>query len=314
MSGQLWSRSDSGFMATPTLSEELRTAVQPLSRFTQFCDVETALGKNRGDTYTWNIYGNTADDGDENGINENQKMPETTFPVGNGTVTVKEFGNSVPYSGKYDDLSEHPVKEIIHKTLKNDAARTMDRVAHGQFNATLLRATSTSAAAFDLVDTGTAGGAHTHDLSLDHIKGIGDTMEERNIPVFDGEHYVLVARPTTLRPMRNELEGIHQYTSEGWMRIMEGEKGKYDNFRVVSQTNIPSAGFANSDAAYFFGSDTVTEVVANPLELRGKIPDDYGRSKGIAWYYLGNFGITHADDTDANTKAQARIIKWDSTS
>jgi N4-gp56 family major capsid protein len=312
MSGQLWSRSDSGYMATPTLSEELRTAVQPLSRFTQFCDVEVALGKNKGDEYTWNIYGDTADDGNAAGIPENQRMPETDFPVGNGRVVVKEFGISVPYSGKYDDLSEHPVKEIIHKTLKNNANKTLDRVAHNQFNATLLRATATSATAFDLVDTGTAGGNHTHALSLDHIKAIGDEMEERNIPVFDGENYVMIARPSTLRPMRNELEDIHKYTSEGWMQIMNGEKGKYENFRVVSQTNVSSAGWANSDAAYFFGADTVTEVVACPLELRGKIPEDYGRSKGIAWYYLGNFGITHADATNAATKAQARIIKWDS--
>lgn len=312
MSGQLWSRSDSGFMATETLSEELRTAVQPLTRFTQFCDVEEALGKNRGDTYNWNIYGDTATAGDTNGIPENQKMPETDFPVGQGQVSVKEFGNSVPYSGKYDDLSEHPVKEIIHKTLKNDANKTIDRVAHNQFDATLLRATSTSATAFALTDNGTAGGNHTHALSLSHIKGIGDLMEERNIPVFDGENYGLIARPSTLRPMRDELEDLHKYTSEGWMRIMNGEKGKFENFRVISQTNIASAGWTNSDAAYFFGADTVTEVIAVPLEVRGKIPDDYGRSKGIAWYYLGNFGITHADATNAATKAQARIIKWDS--
>lgn len=314
MSGQLWSRSDSGFMATETLSEELRTAVQPLQRFTQFCDVEEAIGKNRGETYTWNIYGDTREDGSEDGIPENQKMPETDFPVGQGTVTMKEFGNSVPYSGKFNDLSEHPVKKIIHKTLKNDASRTMDRVAHREFNKTLLRATSTSATEFDLSDTGTASGAHTNELTLAHIKGIGDTMEERNIPVFDGEHYVMIGRPRALRPMRDELEDIHKYVHEGWMRIMDGEKGKYENFRVISQTNIPNAGFSNSDAVYFFGADTVTEAIAVPMEVRGKIPDDYGRSKGISWYYLGNYGITHADDTDADTKAQARIIKWDSTS
>ncbi|MDT8364296.1 MAG: hypothetical protein RQ714_06575 [Nitrosomonas sp.] len=294
------------------MSEELRTAVQPLTRFTQFCDVEEAIGKNRGETYTWNIYGDTRDDAGVTGIAENQKMPETDFPVGEGRVTLKEFGIAVPYSGKFDDLSEHPVKEIIHKTLKNSACRTMDRVAHNQFDSTLLRATSTSASAFDLTDTGTPSGNHTHALSLDHIKGIADTMEERNIPAFDGENYVLVARPSTLRPMRNELEQIHQHTVDGWNRIMNGEKGKYENFRVISQTNIASEGWGISDAAYFFGADTVTEVIAVPMEVRGKIPDDYGRSKGIAWYALCNFGITHADATDADTKKQARIIKWDS--
>lgn len=312
MAGQLWTPTNNGYYATENLSETLRTALQPIQRYVQFCDIQEALGKNRGEAFTWNVYGNARDQINLNGISENLPMPETDFPVSQGTVTIAEFGQAVPYSGKFDDLSEHPVKEIINKTLKNDAGKTMDRIAHREFNKTLLRATSTSATAFNLTDTGTASGNHTHALSLAHVKGIADLMEERNIPVFDGENYVMVARPSTIRPMRDELEQIHKYTSEGWGQIMNGEKGKFENFRVVTQTNIPDEGWSVSDAAYFFGADTVTECVAVPMEIRGKIPDDYGRGKGVAWYYLGNFGITHADPTSADTKAQARIIKWDS--
>jgi len=104
------------------------------------------------------------------------------------------------------------------------------------------------------------------------------------------------------------------YTAEGWNRVMNGENGRYEGIRFGSQTNIPSEDWTNakSDAAYFFGADTVTEAVSVPEEIRAKIPDDYGRGKGIAWYALNAFGITHADTTDAQTRAQARIIKWDS--
>ena len=38
-----------------------------------------------------------------------------------------------------------------------------------------------------------------------------------------------------------------------------------------------------SDWIFFFGNDTVAEAVAVPEEMRGKIPSDYGRSKGVAW-------------------------------
>lgn len=61
-----------------------------------------------------------------------------------------------------------------------------------------------------------------------------------------------------------------------------------------------------SDWIFFFGSDTVAEAVAVPEEMRGKIPTDFGRSKGIAWYYLGGFGIVHT------TVINTRIVKWDS--
>ena len=53
----------------------------------------------------------------------------------------------------------------------------------------------------------------------------------------------------------------------------------------------------------------VAEAVAIPEELRGKIPGDYGRNKGIAWYYLGGFGIVH---NSTSAVGNVRIVKWDS--
>lgn len=52
--------------------------------------------------------------------------------------------------------------------------------------------------------------------------------------------------------------------------------------------------------------DTVNEAMVIPEEIRAKLPGDYGRSGGIAWYYLGGFGIFHT------AAAQTRISKWDS--
>ena len=37
------------------------------------------------------------------------------------------------------------------------------------------------------------------------------------------------------------------------------------------------------------------------LEVRAKIPGDYGRSRGIAWYYLGGFGLVHTDALNRRT-------------
>ena len=310
---QLWSQSN-GYMASDKLSNALRTAVQPLTRFRQFCDVEEALGKNRGETVSWNVYGDTTSQGGD--IAENAPMPETDFPITQASVTVGEKGIAVPFSGKFNDLSEHPIRSIIQKTLKNDCRRALDVAAHAQFDATILRAVGAAAGAITLTDNGTPGAQNNIAMSFEHIKTISDTMAEREIPTFDGENYVCIARPSTLRPVRDDLETIQQYVSEGWNRIMAGEIGRAEGVRMVSQTNIASEAWANSlsDAAYFFGADTVTEAVTCPEEIRGKIPDDYGRGRGIAWYYLGGFALVHADQTTAATKAQARIIKWDTTS
>jgi hypothetical protein len=99
--------------------------------------------------------------------------------------------------------------------------------------------------------------------------------------------------------------------------------------RFVEQTNIPRGGandtttfnaFSNvsdawnnakSDWMFSFGDDTVAEAITVPEEMRGKIPGDYGRSKGVAWYYLGGFGLVHQLDSATNS-LNARILKWDS--
>ena len=105
---------------------------------------------------------------------------------------------------------------------------------------------------------------------------------------------------------------------------MRGEIGRYENTRFIEQTNIaPGIGNtgiastvaggdmvawtnAKSDWAFWMGEDTVYEGVVEPEQLRYAISSDYGRSKGMAWYYIGGFGLIQTQ------ASQARILMWDS--
>jgi len=310
MAGQLWvTDSLGGYMYSDKLSRELRYAVQPLVKFRQFADVHdaTAQGKHRGATFHWNIYSDVATQGTT--LVETSTMPETNFTILQGTMTITEFGNSVPYTEKLDDLSLHPVREVIHKVLKNDAKKAFDLAAHAQFNATPLRVVSTdTAGAIILTTNGTATATNSVALNKSHVKSIVDMMKERNIPPYVNDDYVSIGRPSTYRTFKNELEQIHLYVNQGFQMILNGEMGRYEAVRFVEQTNIAASSWTNSasDWAYFFGDDTVAEGIAVPEELRGKIPDDYGRGRGVAWYYVGGFGLVHTEAVGG------RIVKWDS--
>lgn len=314
MPGQLWvTNTLGGYMYSDNLSKVLRMAVQPLVKFRQFADVKDAAiqGKNKGQTFQWNVYSDVATQGTT--ILETNTMPETNFTITQGTMTITEYGNSVPYTGKLDDLSEHPVKEIINKVLKNDAKRAFDIAAHAQFNATPLvvyPASGTSTTAVTLTTNGTAGGTNTGvALSKEHAKAIVDIMKERNIPPYEGDDYFALAHPTTWRKLKNDLESVHQYVQQGFQMILNGEIGRYEGVRYIEQTNIAKAAWGGSATnwAFFFGNDTVAEGIVVPEEMRGKIPTDYGRSRGVAWYYMGGFGLVHTQ------AAQARVVKWGST-
>lgn len=306
MAGQVW-QTDSlgGYMHAVNLSRKLRTALQPMIRYRQFCDAREAIGVGVGEVFNWNVYSDVADQGGQ--ISETEKMPETSFTISQNALTITEYGNSVPFTKKLDDLSEHPVTEIINKVLKNDARKALDAAANAQFELTPLRVVGDNATTISVTTNGTPSGAPVGEFLNVHAKLIADEMAEREIPTYDDNNYVAIARPTTLRAFKNNLEAIHKYVTEGWHVIMNGEKGRYEGIRFCEQTNIASEGWTKSDGIFFFGGDTVVEAFAVPEEIRGKIPDDYGRSKGVAWYAELGYGIVHTDAT------QARILKWDST-
>ena len=323
MAGQVWAvNSLGGFMYSRQLSNVLRMAVQPLVKFRQFADVRDASqqGKKKGDIFTWDVFSDVATAGGV--ITETNTMPETNFTITQGTLTITEAGNSVPYSGKLDNLSKFPVMELIQKVLKNDAVKSFDRLAWSQFNATLLRVCSTETAGTStlyLATNGTTTAINSAAYGNVHAKKVVDLMKERNIPAYLGDDYYALAWPTTLRTFKNNLETIHQYSDTGFKLIMNGEIGRYENVRYVEQTNIVKGVTTDgitgtawstglSDWIFFMGNDTVAEAIAVPEEMRGKIPSDYGRSKGVAWYYMGGFGIVHT------LAANCRIVKWDSAS
>jgi N4-gp56 family major capsid protein len=310
MAGQLWvTNSLGGYMSAKNLSKELRMAVQPLVKFRQFADVRDAAmpGMKRGSLFHWDVFSDVANAGTV--VAETATLPETNFTITQGTLTVAEYGNSVPYTEVLDNLSELPVKTIIQK---NDATKAFDKAANAQFAATPLRviaSAGTDTAAVTLYTNGTVTGTNNVALGKNHVKAIVDLMKERNIPGYAGsEDYIALAHPTTFRTLKNDLESVHQYVNEGFQMILNGEIGRYEGVRFVEQTNIAKETFTNgkSNWAYFFGDDTVAEAIVVPEEIRGKIPADYGRSKGVAWYYLGGFGLVHT------VAAQARIVKWDS--
>lgn len=326
--GQLWSvNSLGGFYYSLNLSKELRMGVKATSKFRQFCDIRDAFGSvtRSGQTFTWDTVPMLARG--SRALTETNTIPQGQHTILQGTLTMNERGFSIPYTELLESLSQFSVRQPIMKVLKYDAAVDLDCLAHQQFNKTPLRVVSTSSAdtAFTLTTNSTATATNTSILSKINVRAIVDGMKGRNIPYYSNSDYYAIARPAALRVLKNDMESLQQYTAEGLTMIKNGEIGRYSDTRFVEQTTIPAGGAADSttfdpftdtadawnttgagDWVFFFGADTVCEAIHTPEEIRAKIPDDFGRSKGIAWYALLGYGIAHTNVT------QARIIKFDS--
>jgi hypothetical protein len=325
---QIWAvASEGGYLYSDELSDYLRAKVQPQTKFRQLCDAEdgTQKGLNRGDTFSWNSYSDLSTQGGR--LNETQPIPESGFTLSQKSLTVYEAGNSVPYTGKLELLAKHDVTAIIDRTLRDDARKYFDIEAFLQFKRTPLRVAPTSGSSTTSVTvTENSATATTNNVELrsGHMKAMVDFMKERNIPPYIGDDYVWISHVSTMRTYKNDLETVKQYTETGLNHIFSGEIGRYESVRHIEQNFIPKGGAndsttfnpwtqtadawnnAKSSWGFLMGGDTVTEAVCVPEEIRAKIPSDYGRSKAIAWYYLGGFGLVHDD------AANARIMMWDS--
>lgn len=329
MAGQYWTpASEGGYLYQDELSDVLRSTLQPMCKFRQFCDPREAdKPLHKGERFYWNIMGDIAADGTTE-IGERQIMPEGDFTITQSSLVVGEMGWSVPFSFKLEALAKQDVVAMIEKGLANHARKWFDAKVYTQFDATPLRTTptsGTSTTALTLDTDGTASVTNNIELGKEHVNLVQVTMNERNIPGYMGEEdYICLSRPQTLEPLRQDLELIHQYTETGLAQVFEGEIGRYNSTRFVKQTWVPVGGAedsttfnaftgtgdawnnAKSSWAFFFGDDLVLECLIIPEEVRAKIPTNYGLSKGMAWYFMGGYGLTHTDATNA------RIMKWDS--
>lgn len=311
---------NSGFLTNNQLDKFIQYQAQPRLKFRQFVSLKEAFGAQKGQSVNWLRVSNVDTLGGR--IAETSTFHQAKQTLSWGTLTVDEYGNSIPFTHKIETLSEFDIKEIIKEGLLDDMVKVMDGEVEREYNATPLRYVGTSATGYALTTNGTATATNTSVLNGFHAKNIIDELANRNVPGWDEAEgdYVCISSPLGLRGMKDYLETINQYTELGIKKIWNGEMGRYQGCRFVqdtfasrftyNSTNRTSTAKtwpgANSLDAYFFGKGTVREAIAEPEHIRMKVPTDFGRDKGLGWYFIGGWQIDREDEPNA------RIIKWDS--
>jgi len=288
--GQNWTTSSlGGYLANPTLSKAMRHAASPLYIFRQFCKIKEAFGHGKADKVYFDKMSRISTRGGT--LTETTTMPETNFTVSQDSITVNEYGNSIPYSEKLQTLSEFNVNDETSVVIRDDMHDVLDRAVATVATAADLLAIVINTATTSFSTNGTINHTAHGNMSDKNVRDIIDYMKIKKIPKYEnGSDYISIATVNAQRGLYDYLQALMAYTTPEYM--FNQEKGKYYGCRFVEENNVLSniKGFsANSGEALFLGGDALMEAVAVPEELRMKIPTDYGRSKGVAWYALLGF-------------------------
>jgi N4-gp56 family major capsid protein len=300
MSQQIWAVSSlGGYLSNDVLSKQIRHSAQPLMKFRQFVDAEAAAGKNRGDAVLFNKISNITTAGGT--ISETSTIPKRNYTITQGSLTVAEYGNAIPFTLKAQTLSDVSVPDIVKTVLRNDMAKVLDSAAAVQFKTSLYKAVIVNTATTSTWSNGTASATAGANMSDKNVRDLIDVMKKLNTPRYDGMNYICIASTNSIRGLYDFFEAkITQTTAK---QMFSGEVGEYYGCRFVEETNVLRNTLGSSTLygeAVFFGGDAVREGVVVPEDIRIDLPKDFGRDQAIAWYYMGGFklvwGASSADE------------------
>lgn len=302
-----------GFLSNPVLSSQLRFKAQTMQKFRQFVDMEPAAGTGRSNKVFFDKISNISTGGGT--LVETDTIPKRNYTITQGTLTMTEYGNSVPFTAKVKTLSQMSVPDSIRTVLMNDMKVVLDSAAATQFMTNDYIATITNTATTTFGSSGTILATAGANMSDKNVRDIIDQMKKQLIPRRDDDQYVCVASTNSIRGLYDFFEAKAQLTTLDPLYI--GEVGRYYGCRFVEETNFLS-NVKGSNGLYgqaaFFGADAVREGIAIPEEVRVGIPTDFGRDQAIAWYALLGFQQVWSMNGILNGQAdgQTRIITVDS--
>lgn len=306
----------SGVYKSHDMSAALRKAAIAETKFMQFVKPEAGYGKKKGDTVTITRISNLSIP-TSGKLSENIKMPEDALTITTVSITVSEWGRSVPYTSLSDDLSMFNVENMVQGALKDQMKVVMDGAAAGAFKSTSakIKATPDGVSSIQFGTTGVAPTQALANINMYHVEQIRDYMfTTLHVPPYEGDDYMCLISTKGKRGIVNDpsWEVWHKYTDPS--AKYNGEIGRIENCRFVEINNLSAlSGSLGSGSvlgeAVFFGADAVAMAVVLDPELRAAIPGDFGRSKAVAWYGILEFGVVW----DTANAGEAKIVHVTST-
>lgn len=297
-----------GVYKNHAMSEKLRYAAIANSEFMQFARPESGYGKKNGESVTITRISNL-DDTHDGRISEGQPIPEDELSLSTVAITVSEFGRAVPFTSLSTDLSEFNIDNIVQRKLRDQMSIILDTAASSAFASAKVKAIPTGVAALTFDTDGTPSSQATANVNVYHIEQIRDYMfSTLKVPMIDGS-YVGIVSTKFKRGIMNDpkWEKFHQYGSPEMK--FKGEIGRMEGIRFIETNNLNAVSQSLGSGGvlgegFIFGEDAIAMAVSIDPELRAKVATDYGRSQGVAWYGVLDFGIIW----DTANAGEARIV------
>lgn len=300
----------SGVYKNHALSKDIRVAAIAETVFMPFSSPEDGFGQHKGSNVTITRVSNVAVPSDDSLV-ELERIPEDTLSLSTQAIAVTERGRAIPYSSLSLDLSHFDLESKIQKKLRDQLALRMDILCATAFKAGQVKAIPDAVASLTMDTNGTASTTAASNINVYHMEVLRDQLfSTYNVAPYSNGEYVLIGSTKALRGLKRDPNWEKWKTYGNPEAKFNSEVGKIEGIRCVESNNTSAlSGSLGSGSvlgeAVVFGADPIAMAVVKDPELRAKESEDYGRSKGVAWYGIYGFGQIWSDSA---TAGEARVI------
>lgn len=300
-----------GFSGAASLDSEIRQRATASTFFHQMTVSVSSFGKHRADRVLIDKMGRLVTPMNQSGIGETDDIPTTTFPFVQASVVVTEYGNAVEWTEKLETFAQWSAGQMVGMVLRQDQIEGLDKVAFAAYALGKVVYTPITASTGTISTTGTPGAVAGSLMTVSHVRDVSDYLRSTlKAPAMANGDYFCIGAVDHCRGIKESSEFIDVAKYATPEKLFDSEIGKYASVRFVEENNAITqpagtnvVGFA---AGYYFGSDNVLEAVALAPHLRYKIPQGYGRDRGMAHYYVGGFVQVWNFTNDGGEEHQVR--------
>lgn len=300
----------SGVFKNHQLSSKLREAAIAETKFMQFVRPEPGYGKRKGESITITRVSNIGEPSSSK-LTENVRISEDNIVMSTQAIVVSENGRAVPFTSFAQDLSAPDLRGAVQRQLMRQMKLSLDSSAAAAYKVGQEKAIPDGISSIVFDNDGTASTQATVSLNMFHVEQIRDRLfSTLHVDPAVGDDYIAIVATKSKRSLMSDpsWEDWKKYTDPS--AKFNSEIGRIENIRFI-ETNHDEAltnGIGASSVlgeGVFFGSDAVVMAVAEDPELRAKLAGDYGRSNGVAWYGIYEFGQIWSD---SNNPGEARVV------
>ena len=296
-----------GVFKQHALSKKLFWAALENSVFMDHVQTIESFGRKMGENVTLTRIATIAEPTSAN-LTEAERIPEDSYSISTTAITVTEIGRAVPFTSFAEDLSFLDLESGIQRRLRDQMTLVLDTKAATAFQTAQVKYIPTGVAAGTFDTDGTASTAATANWNMYHVEEVRDYLfDTLHTPTIGGD-YVGIFRTLGLRGIKRDpaWEEWHKYTDP--QAKFNNEIGKIENVRHIETNHANALQKVGTGSVLgegvVFGQDSVALAEVLTPELRAAQPEDFGRSRAVAWYGILEFGIIW----DTANAGEARIV------